>query len=199
MKALRKNKGMTLIELLTVMGIIAVLAGVSLPAFHIIGRGAKLRNGAKTITDTLSSARGLAIAQRHSYYVEYDNETVINPEKNRLRIFYMPLDSSGKRKLPSNYNDRITYGEWKKLPDTIAFYDGNPITVGTITYAQPDQYVQFDPNGGVHGASSTTFTIVDSTTLNMNDKPYDAARMSKAKTCRIYVLNVTGRIKAVFE
>jgi len=199
MKAIKNRSGMTLLELLTVIGIIAVLAAISIPSFVFMARGSRIRSAAKMITDTLSSARGLAIAHRHSYYVEYDNETVQNPEHNRLRIFYMPLENPAadpiKRWDVSVYDRRTTMGEWKKLPEPIVFFDGTVPIPPDLKYDFPDPYVQFDANGGIHGGNPKEFTIVDSTTCVM-DGNYDAAKMLKAKTCNINVNNVTGRIKA---
>ena len=202
MKALKHKNGMTLLELLTVIGIIAVLAAVSLPSFVYMARGSRMRTAAKMLTDTISAARGLAIAQRHAYYVEYDNETVVNPEHNRIRIFYMPLENSAvdpiKRWDVTDYARRMTFGDWKMLPEPIVFFDATVIINPNLKYDMPDPYIRFDANGGIHGANPREFTIVNSTTLEM-DGSYNAAEMEKAKTCNININNVTGRVKAVIE
>jgi prepilin-type N-terminal cleavage/methylation domain-containing protein len=186
MKAFRKNNGMTLLELLTVIAIIGIIAAVSIPSVIHMARGSKMRGGAKIVTDTMSAARGLAIAQRQSFFVEFDKAT------NRITIFSLKKTESNPNPNPDVAADRKYYGEWKKLPDPIAFYNyTDPL------YAAPDDWIKFKPNGGASGKTNpgtvAKFAIWDPTTLG------NPADLTKAKTCVIHTDNVTGRIKAVFE
>ncbi len=158
-----------------------------------------LNSAARLITDTLSAARGLAIAQRRSHYVEYDDETTENTEKNRIRIFYIVTGRS-----IGTYTDRRTVGEWKYLPELIMFMDSDVNMPSGVIYRKlpVSKHVQFKANGGASGGS-TGFTIIDESTyegdLTANPRFVDTGLLVKAKTCNVTVINVTGRVRATFE
>ena len=196
MRTFARDKGVTLMELLTVIAIIGMMAAITLPAFHLMARGHKLNSSAKLITDTLSSARGLAITYRLSYWVELDCETTLSPERDRLRIYYMIGGGNPDSIAQADYDQRVTVGKWKKLPEPVVFFpdvdDG---------YKPPQERLKFKANGGIVGPNGNfpaNFTIVESTTLE-GPNPRSQEQLAKAKTCNIKLNNVTGRVKATFE
>ncbi len=191
MRTFARDKGVTLMELLTVIAIIGMMAAITLPAFHLMARGHKLNSSAKLITDTLSSARGLAITHRRTHYVEFDDDSA----RQRIRIFYVVEGGD-----ISNPDDRETVGEWKDLPEPIVFMDQEKVSINPpdLIYRWPPDYVQFKANGGASGGSMG-FTIIDPTTYDGNPPFNDTGLLQKSKTCHITVINVTGRVKATFE
>lgn len=58
------NSGITLLELLVVIVIMAIVITISMPAFTSIGRGMGLRNAVTEVSSTLSLARQWAITKR---------------------------------------------------------------------------------------------------------------------------------------
>lgn len=191
MKTIFKHRnGMTLIELLMVIAIIAVMTAVTVPAIFHMARSSRLRAGAKLITDANNLARSYAISRRYQHFIEYDTA------ENRLRMFYMPIvpENEGgdgrERYAVSDYDRRETVGEWEELPETIKFYG----SVGI--YQLPDEWVCFIPSGRCYGDADPTespkaFAIVDTTTLDDG--------IEKAKTVVIQTEGITGRVKAVFQ
>lgn len=64
-RAARKSSAFTLIELLTVIGIIAVLLGLSIPAYNTINRGSSMRSAEQQILAGTFLARQEAVTSRH--------------------------------------------------------------------------------------------------------------------------------------
>jgi prepilin-type N-terminal cleavage/methylation domain-containing protein len=71
-------RGFTLVELLVVIGIMAILIAFALPSFVGIGRGSKMSSALLEVRSTLTLARQWAITHRESTYVvfpQYLNDT----------------------------------------------------------------------------------------------------------------------------
>ena len=52
-----KRRGLTLIELMVVIGILVALTAIAIPAVRMINRDRKVREGAREVNAMLSSAR----------------------------------------------------------------------------------------------------------------------------------------------
>jgi uncharacterized protein (TIGR02596 family) len=64
-------RGFTLVELLTVVGIMILLMAMVIPAFNSVGRTSNLTNGANMVVDQLNLARQTALTQNRLVQVRF--------------------------------------------------------------------------------------------------------------------------------
>ncbi|MDR0534463.1 MAG: Verru_Chthon cassette protein D [Verrucomicrobiales bacterium] len=84
----KQNAAFTLIELLVVIGIIALLAAVSVPAFNRMVKAAALSNAGFSVTDQLNLARQTALSRNCSVQV---------------RFYCLPVSGNPSNSAPSDY------------------------------------------------------------------------------------------------
>lgn len=76
----RRGNGFTLIEMLTVLVIIGIVAGVSLTAMHNIGRSTALHSASRQIADQINRARNYALVNgTYVYMVVATDQTSSDP------------------------------------------------------------------------------------------------------------------------
>jgi prepilin-type N-terminal cleavage/methylation domain-containing protein len=68
----RTDDGFSLMEIMLVLSIIAVLSTISAPSMRGFAASRRLKTSARTITDTLSFARDMAITERTTHLVVFD-------------------------------------------------------------------------------------------------------------------------------
>lgn len=88
------RRGFTLLELLVVMGIMAILMSIGTLSFISIRRGAELRGATMTIRTTLMLARQQAVTKRQPISVVFDNGSnmisVVNQANGQIiRTLYL--------------------------------------------------------------------------------------------------------------
>ena len=125
MKTLRSNKGFTLIELVVVIAILGILAGIAIPRFMDATATAR---GAKIVADlrTIDSAIMLYQAKTGSLPTSLDNLTNANQSSAYLATKPVPPTGTAKITLQSGTNAGKT---------------------ATITAASPNEY-GFSPTDG---------------------------------------------------
>lgn len=86
-KKLRSQIGFTIIELMITLVIIGIVAGMAVPRFQSAYERLQFKDGVRELTSKLKLARSMAIAQKTSYGVHFNNTTkavtlfqdIINP------------------------------------------------------------------------------------------------------------------------
>jgi prepilin-type N-terminal cleavage/methylation domain-containing protein len=74
-KNMRNNSGMTIIELMVVIGILAILAGIAIPGFIGWLPNYRLRSAADEVQSTLQNARLRAVRENAIVSVNFDTTT----------------------------------------------------------------------------------------------------------------------------
>lgn len=135
-----RRAGVTLLELLLVIAVMAIVLTISMPAFTSMGRGAGMRGTVAEVKSTISLARQWAITKRErvtfeygkdatatnaSYYTVYlaDDHTIIQPTNYLQRGFSF-----------ANANNSFTF---KSSGDVEGYSPNNaiPITINGLAVA----------------------------------------------------------------
>jgi len=131
----RFQQGVSLLEILIVLGIMAALLLVTIPAFYRLLQAYRLQTTASTISTNLRFARSAALKQKITYRLTFRDSSDINP--NTYVVEYDPFGSF------QTFNNLDT-----KIPDRI-----------DIDPASLDQ-VSFDSRGA---ASTSGFILLTGT------------------------------------
>jgi prepilin-type N-terminal cleavage/methylation domain-containing protein len=148
----------TLVELLVVIGIMAILIAFALPSFTGIGRGSKMNAGLLQVRSTLTLARQWALTHRENTFVvfpQYPNDT---NKANRAIAVY--------GETTANY-----VSQWMYLPDGVILKStgaGDVFTIGMQIIGLPNmnlngnvRTIRFnkDGTGSWTGAGTTPVNI----------------------------------------
>ena len=160
------RRAFTLIELLMVIAVIAILIGLSSPAFMNMGRGAGLNGATTSVRSTLSLLRQWAITHREEATFAYFTDCGTNfPDS-----YYYATNASGVAIISTNYNDK--YNGSPRLPLDVMFGESGAIT--------------FKTDGGLASGAMTTNIVI-----NMRAPPAGATKTNMT----IKINGLTGGIK----
>lgn len=158
-------KGVSLIELLVAIAILAILAAIALPYFAGMYQTARIREGVRELASELRQARQLAITKNREYRVciNLDAEQYMRERGKVSNSAAIGAEGCGVAG-----GDWEPETGWNTLPQGVNINcstDGATDTTGTIAY-------KFNPNGRgtsgsiylVDGAGNRFKTVVTSTT-----------------------------------
>lgn len=141
--------GYTIVEMLVVVGIIAVLLSMTVPAIQGLARSSGRRAAVNTVMAVFDQARALALSQRRPSYVVFGTELTMTDDTRfkSVAIFQDQTDAT----IPP-----VMVSKWISLPQGICFKNVNPsfvsaptksFTCGSTTRTLP--YVKFNSTGSV--------------------------------------------------
>lgn len=120
-----KRSAFTLVELLVVVGIIATLLVLVVPAFTGLGRGQSMRSAVTQLRTTISLARQWAVTKNETTYVVFpDDDLTYSPPGGvamALRSYAVWAERSGY------------ISEWRYLPPGVVFNSTQPHPVINTT------------------------------------------------------------------
>ncbi len=133
------KKSFTLIELLIVVMILGLLAGITFPSFSNSFANLQLNNSVRDISCLMKYAREKAIMQRKKYRLEFD----IAEKRYWLSREEDPINA------PNQFKKLTTGIEDKKLPQNISVKKILfPIGISKFSHS----YVSFYPDGSIDAA-----------------------------------------------
>lgn len=196
------KSGFTLVELLIVLAIIGLLAGMGITAMHKIGASQRLASATRQFANDINMARNYAIVNSTYLYLVVGTETATNSIDLPFGSYGFCVPSQGSVTNAANDMTKVKYiDDIRYLPqgvvfgsETTTFADGLPgfefVALSSIAY--PDdtsapkmqRVVTFTPNGQILPmARRPSFVLYEGI--------YDA---TTATTKRIAVSNRTYRV-----
>ena len=133
----RLQKGITLVEVMTTVVIIGVVAAMAVPKFEIAFERIKFRSANREITSALRLARSYAVSSKEQHGVHFD------PAAMSFTLFI----------------DRVNTGAMVfELGDSVIRVDTLPNEFQLLWVDNPSGSVVFRPNGGT-GATANVVTL----------------------------------------
>lgn len=193
------SRGFTLIELITVIGIMALMMVIAIPAFQSATKGSAVGIGAGHLVNTLALARAKAVTGRTHVRVvfsdaAYTNATII-PKVSYAVLIWTNQESD----VNANW---IYLDRWQSLPKG-AYFSTLPAALGSATTPFPSNQsagvtlsgVEFNSAGALaSSAGSDVFIVVREGVVKPDGSVFGARSENTTSNC-IYA--ATGRAKVI--
>ncbi len=177
-----KNRAFTLLELLVVMGIIALMIGIAVPSFNSMNKGANIRTATSQVLASMAVARQYSVASRQKV-IFCIPKTIVAANSyvrtNMLFSSYVMWTEETKGVLQSS----TIIGKVETLPKGVVFKDDPATFVGIwkdLPFATngvnlfTGYCVRFAPTGSIHWQDLGTPTynlILTEGTIDASGKP----------------------------
>jgi len=132
---LTNRTGVTLLELMLVLVLLIVVAGLAMPIFTGMARAARLRNGADQIRAAMAQARVRAITSGQIFALRYD----LNAGTYTTSPYSQFIDANEA----SSEAQLVT--ESRSLPEGVRFFAGNSVTDNRSTLAAREEQAAEEP------------------------------------------------------
>jgi prepilin-type N-terminal cleavage/methylation domain-containing protein len=115
-----RSKAFTLLEMLVVMGILAIMLVALIPAVSSLSKSGGRKGAVSNVMNTLEQARSLAVSSGRATYVVFADQTT--PEGYRCKAFIVFQDDA-------NFTPQAIT-KWNFLPTGIAFRPNSGVLTG---------------------------------------------------------------------
>lgn len=168
----RRCNAFTLVELLTVLVIIGIIAGLGLTAMNHIGRAQALQSGARQFANDITMARQYAIVNSTYLYLVVATRDTTNAVEYPYSSYGFCVPVSGSVTSAVNSNAEVAYiDDIRYLPKGVVFDTNTVFTDSsddTISFPndgtaqQKAWIVTFTPNGQIEPlARRPSFTLIE--------------------------------------
>lgn len=132
------KRGMTLVELLVVLGIIALVLGISVPGLTGYAKSLRLKTATRQVVGLLSLARSSAISARADHAVAFD------AERQELTMTNVTSGEVSERvvKLPTSVTLEFQVGGEASAEPKVTFRSTGSLTGRTTSLVLSDEHRQ---------------------------------------------------------
>ena len=212
---MKKQHAFSLIELLVVMAIIAIIAGITIPAFTHLGKAQSLTSAGASLLDQLALARQTAVSQNRvvevRFYQRLEDPTqpanaTGNPARFRsfrTMVYDEQVNNAFAQTTMQNFPTRVVLCEDKTFSTLIFPYTNSvpprPFLKETLSSAEKDlsyQFIRFKPTGGTDLSITGTPAPVDKWFLTLKSDNDVATSTRPANNYYTIMLDpVSGRAR----
>lgn len=146
----------SLIELLTVMGVIGLLMSVAVPALSNLTKGSQMNQALIEVTESLEQARQFAVAQNTYVWVAFNNVAASQGVDEQVRMAVLVSRSGGELSTWGTDDTTSSTAQTQLITRPRTFNQVKLSSAGTFSRSQ----IASLPEGGVDSLGSANFTIM---------------------------------------